>query len=320
MSLLDLPIDVISMDEAEDRTFDAALSKVEMDAGALTPDMFRPSHNLVEDGFDDVASDEFGGLPLDHIAFDTLSFYEYGPFSPSASASPSREACMERVDKSFVHNESAEANAKTALPPKYFKTVKSSPQKRRLVSRSINQLKSFSFDASKDDTPPSEASATPAAKTSADEVQIKLEPGIKSEPTEMKTPLRAPRPRATTPPLLAKAASPMFSTPLAPQTTPTKSTPDVSFVSPLAKLTSSTTSLTLVDATTWSGNKTVSLPPRYLQGPNSSPEKKRVHSITFGKSTSFSFSPSKSPKTTLTTSSPVVEKASTAVAALQGAS
>ncbi|KAF0688569.1 Aste57867_19814 [Aphanomyces stellatus] len=316
MSLLDLPIDVISMDEAEDRAFDVDLAKVEMGEIGLTPDVFRPSHNLVEDGFDD-GVDDFGGLHLDSMSFDTLSFYEYGPFSPTGSpkaatastSTPAAESCVEKVQRSFTHNEHKDPS----LPPKYFKTVRSSPQKRRVVSRTLNQIKKFSF-APKTDAPPAAVPTTPAVPTAAPkpiaalpppEAQkltaiaavpfIKEEPMAEPEPAATKTPVRVLSRSASTP-IVAKS-SPLFTTPLLQKAV----APSDLSVSPQDKSTSrGAASVALLDVTKLSVNqKNVSLPPRYLQGPNSSPEKKRVHSITFGKAASFSFSPSKSPKTSL---------------------
>ncbi|RHY11539.1 hypothetical protein DYB25_005577 [Aphanomyces astaci] len=342
MSLLDLPVDVISMDDAEDHmNFDVDLCKMEIFAegrgmqrgkaieaaaaptSAFVADAFCPSYNLVEDGFDD-GVDDFGGLHLDNTGFDSMSFYEYGPFSPVASPKAA-DLVLEKVHASFTTTNHSELTASAVsvvatmaakLPPKYFKTVQSSPQKRRVVSRSWNQVKSFSFASStacaEKTVPSSETLATPTSI-------INMEPSREQEPmaTLSKTPVRAgpTRRTATATPIQAKPV-PVYCTPMLPlkkaSTTNNLASHATMFVSPQVKTLSTRSSPSSSTAASQSGvgmNKwpldksNVALPPRYLQGPHASPEKKRVHSITFGKSASFSFSPSKSPRTALLHSS-----------------
>ncbi|RHY27273.1 hypothetical protein DYB32_006881 [Aphanomyces invadans] len=331
MSLLDLPMNVISMDDAEEHMiFDVDICKMEIFAegragkeGVLAPtsavsvsDAFCPSHNLVEDGFHD-GVDDFGGLHLDNTGFDTMSFYEYGPFSPVASpksgANADNAIKVEKVHSSFTtatHPPTTSSVDVVAanLPPKYFKTVQSSPQKRRIVSRTWKQIKSFSF-ASAFPTPDEKTPAPAEAKSS-----ISTEPSREPESTSSltKTPVRAVPTRRppTATPIMAKPST-VYRTPMLPPKGATPATSHAMFVSPQEKILSSRLSSAssssvgsgpvvggILALNKWPLDKTnVSLPPRYLQGPHASPEKKRVHSATFGKTTSFSFGPSKTPKT-----------------------
>ncbi|OQS00938.1 hypothetical protein THRCLA_05815 [Thraustotheca clavata] len=93
------------------------VTELEMDIG---DDIFSPSAYF---------HDEL----LDSMALDNLSFVEFGPF-------PSNE----KKTTSFIHSD--EMCKSTSLPPKYFKRVDSSPEKRRMISRTLSQIKTFSFD------------------------------------------------------------------------------------------------------------------------------------------------------------------------------
>ncbi|OQR82325.1 hypothetical protein ACHHYP_16221 [Achlya hypogyna] len=289
----------MSLLDADDEAFDLPVHGLEMDIGA---DIFRPSANL-EDVFKDELDAEMG--------LDTLSFYEFGPFSPPSSPRLQMQAT------SFTHA----GGVKADLPPKYFKTVRSSPQKRRMISRTLGQIKSFSFEAPpppKATPAPTFATLSPLSMKSKSKMAIKQEPKEAApEPSPVPSPAVTPKrqparsllsqtPSSTPASALSPAAAPLPvepavfvpATPAFVPASPTFVTPvfvkkevsDEGF-SPLDK---ATTTL----PTSWGGGHAV-LPPRYLRGPDVEPEKKRAHSTTFGRVSSFSFKQPKQDKSIL---------------------
>ncbi|EQC38361.1 hypothetical protein SDRG_04075 [Saprolegnia diclina VS20] len=301
MSLLDL-----STDDADDG-FGLDVDELEMDIGA---DIFRPSATLADDSF---LKDEFS---LDAMSLEPLSFCEFGPFSPPSSPR------LRKKDASFTHQEigGVKPEPATSLPPKYFKTVRSSPQKRRMISRTLGQIKSFSFSTPPPGpialppvaaTPLTVVTRSPSPKTIRpkkvdEDVVIKEEP-IEAEPEPVVTPKRqaarmllAPTPTASpvssplpsSPSPGASASSSMASPLRAAPSSPSTTTPiyikkevleDDAF-SPMVKMTNKNV------AATWTTLQDMpTLPPRYYRGPDSSPEKKRAHSTTFGRMSTFSF-------------------------------
>ncbi|KDO24476.1 hypothetical protein SPRG_10292 [Saprolegnia parasitica CBS 223.65] len=274
MSLLDL-----STDDADDG-FGLAVDELEMDIGA---DIFRPSATLADDSF---LKDEFS---LDAMSLEPLLFCEFGPFSPPSSPR------LRKKDASFTHTAtgSIKPEPATSLPPKYFKTIKS-----------------FSFS-----TPPPEPIAPVAAtpltvvtRTSSspkpirpkkvDEDVVIKEEAIEAEPEPVVTPKRqaarmllAPTPTAS--PVASPQASPASPLRVMPSS-PSMATPiyikkevvDDAFSPMLEK----STTKNVVSSAKWTTLQDMpTLPPRYYRGPDSSPEKKRAHSTTFGRMSSFSF-------------------------------